>query len=165
MRFTRPHTLRLASAPKYARVSVAKGKGMDKFAIIKSPLFTDSSMKKLEKANTLTFLVDPRANKNQIKKALKDLHDITVVSVNTLIRYVPRHLRTLACAVRQRPRLALLCSCLFSEHLHSQPLFFPLVLFSVLCFLLFSPDGKKKAFCRLGADVEASDVASRVGFL
>jgi large subunit ribosomal protein L23Ae len=90
VRFTRPKTYRIASTPKYARVSVPKASALDKFSIIKSPLFTDSSMKKLENQNTLTFLVDPRANKNQIKKALKDLHDISCIKVNTLIRYVPR---------------------------------------------------------------------------
>jgi hypothetical protein len=37
-------------------------------------------------------------------------------------------------------------------------------LFSSLSFP-YSPDGQKKAFCRLAADVEASDVANRIGFM
>ena len=43
-------------------------------------------MKKTEEFNTLVFIVDKRANKPQIKQAVKSLYDIGVASVNTLIR-------------------------------------------------------------------------------
>lgn len=46
-------------------------------------------MKKIEENNTLVFIVDVRANKPQIKQALKKLYDIDCVKVNTLIRSVP----------------------------------------------------------------------------
>lgn len=39
-----------------------------------------------EAYNVLTFLVDPRANKFQIKQAIKDMYDIKVERINTLIR-------------------------------------------------------------------------------
>lgn len=61
---------------------------MDKFRVIKSPLTTESAMKKIEDNNTLVFLVDVRANKRQIKDAVKGMYDIQALKVNTLIRYV-----------------------------------------------------------------------------
>ena len=45
-------------------------------------------MKKIEENNTLVFLCDVKANKRQIKAALKTLYDVDVVKINTLIRYV-----------------------------------------------------------------------------
>jgi large subunit ribosomal protein L23Ae len=45
-------------------------------------------MKKMEENNTLVFIVDIKANKAQIKQALKALYDIDTVKINTLIRYV-----------------------------------------------------------------------------
>jgi large subunit ribosomal protein L23Ae len=47
-------------------------------------------MKKIEENNTLVFICDIRANKAQIKEALKKLYDIDTVKINTLIRYVLR---------------------------------------------------------------------------
>jgi large subunit ribosomal protein L23Ae len=36
----------------------------------------------------LVFIVDIKANKRQIKEALKKLYDIDTVKINTLVRYV-----------------------------------------------------------------------------
>ena len=44
-------------------------------------------MKKIEENNTLVFIVDVKANKRQIREALKKLYDVECVKVNTLIRY------------------------------------------------------------------------------
>ena len=44
-------------------------------------------MKKIEENNTLVFIVDTRANKRQIREALKKLYDVECVKVNTMIRY------------------------------------------------------------------------------
>lgn len=60
---------------------------LDHYAIIKFPLTTESAMKKIEDNNTLVFIVDVKANKHQIKHAVKKLYDIDVAKVNTLIRY------------------------------------------------------------------------------
>ena len=60
---------------------------LDQFAIVKFPLTTESAMKKIEDNNTLVFIVDKRANKPQIKLAVKKLYDIHVSKVNTLIRW------------------------------------------------------------------------------
>lgn len=45
-------------------------------------------MKKIEENNTLVFICDVKANKRQIKEALKKLYDVDCVKVNTLIRCV-----------------------------------------------------------------------------
>ena len=47
-------------------------------------------MKKIEENNTLVFICDVKANKRQIKEALKKLYDVDCVKINTLIRYVCR---------------------------------------------------------------------------
>ncbi|ONH69081.1 hypothetical protein BON22_1178 [Cyberlindnera fabianii] len=43
-------------------------------------------MKKVEDGNTLVFQVDIKANKHQIKQAVKELYEVEVAAVNTLIR-------------------------------------------------------------------------------
>jgi large subunit ribosomal protein L23Ae len=43
-------------------------------------------MKKIEDNNTLVFLCDPKANKQQIKRAVASLYDIKAAKVNTLVR-------------------------------------------------------------------------------
>jgi large subunit ribosomal protein L23Ae len=55
-------------------------------SVIKAPLTTESAMKKIEDNNTLVFLVDAKANKRQIKHAVKELYEIKALKVNTLIR-------------------------------------------------------------------------------
>lgn len=61
---------------------------MDEYRTIVSPLNTESAMKKIEEHNTLVFLVDVKANKRQIKDAVKKLWDVQAAKINTLIRYV-----------------------------------------------------------------------------
>ncbi|XP_010114721.1 PREDICTED: 60S ribosomal protein L23a, partial [Chlamydotis macqueenii] len=89
--FRRPKTLRLRRQPKYPRESApfflrSLSHRLDHYAIIKFPLTTESAMKKIEDNNTLVFIVDVKANKHQIKQAVKKLYDIDVAKVNTLIR-------------------------------------------------------------------------------
>ncbi|XP_072498661.1 large ribosomal subunit protein uL23-like [Notamacropus eugenii] len=84
--FRRPKTLRLRRQPKYPRKSEPWRNKLDHYAIIKFPLTTESAMKKIEDNNTLVFIVDVKANKYQIKQAVKKLYDIDVAKVNTLIR-------------------------------------------------------------------------------
>ncbi|KAG8630598.1 hypothetical protein KVT40_002217 [Elsinoe batatas] len=106
--FHRPKTLTLSRAPKYPRVSVPKETGVNQHKILIHPLNTESAMKKIEEHNTLVFIVDTKANKRQIRDALKKQYDVDTVKINTLIR----------------------------------------------------PDGTKKAFARLTADVDALDIAA-----
>lgn len=50
-------------------------------------------MKKIEENNTLVFICDVKANKRQIKEALKKLYDVDCVRINTLIRFVVYNLQ------------------------------------------------------------------------
>ncbi|KAM7340677.1 hypothetical protein ACRRTK_001292 [Alexandromys fortis] len=84
--FRQPKTLRLQRQPKYPRKSVPRRNKLDHYAIIKFPLTTESAVKKIEDNNTLVFIVDVKANKHQIKQAVKKLYDIDVAKVNTLKR-------------------------------------------------------------------------------
>jgi len=59
---------------------------MDEYRVIISPLNTESAMKKIEENNTLVFITDLKANKRQIKDAVKKLYDVQAAKVNTLIR-------------------------------------------------------------------------------
>lgn len=59
---------------------------MDQYKIIKYPLTTESAMKKIEDNNTLVFIVHQKANKPQIRMAVKKLYSIDVSKVNTLNR-------------------------------------------------------------------------------
>ena len=84
--FHRPHTLRLARKPKVERVSVGKTNKLDKFAILKYPLTTESAIKKISDENTLVFIVDIRANKHHIADAVKKMYNVKAERINTLIR-------------------------------------------------------------------------------
>ena len=69
---------------------------MDAYNIIKHPLTTESAMKKIEDNNTLVFICDIKANKHQIKSAVKKLYDINVSKVNFDL------MRNLKCAVSNK---------------------------------------------------------------
>mmetsp|Transcript_95444 Transcript_95444/g.150996 ORF Transcript_95444/g.150996 Transcript_95444/m.150996 type:complete len:160 (+) Transcript_95444:77-556(+) len=84
--FFRPKTLMKKRTPKYPQKSVSKMNKLDKYAIIKSPLTTESAMKKIEEINTLVFIVDIKATKQKIKEAVKAMYDVQCAKVNTLIR-------------------------------------------------------------------------------
>ncbi|EQL02270.1 60S ribosomal protein L25 [Ophiocordyceps sinensis CO18] len=84
--FHRPKTLVLSRSPKYPRKSIPHLPRLDEHKIVIHPLNTESAMKKMEENNTLVFIVDIKANKAQIKQALKKLYDIDTVKINTLIR-------------------------------------------------------------------------------
>merc|ERR1711887_109101 len=76
--FKLPSTKRLARDPKCPRKSVNKQPMLDQYSIVRFPLTTESAMKKIEDNNTLVFIVDPKANKYQIKAAVKKLYEIDV---------------------------------------------------------------------------------------
>lgn len=52
-------------------------------SIIKKPIVTEKYTGQAEKMNRYGFIVDKLANKLQIKKAVEDLYNVTVVKVNT----------------------------------------------------------------------------------
>ncbi len=53
--------------------------------IIIAPVVTEAALELIEKENKLTFIVDRRANKPTIKKAVESLFKVKVDKVNTLI--------------------------------------------------------------------------------
>ena len=53
--------------------------------IIKKPIVTEKLTGQAEKMNRYGFIVDKGANKLQIKKAVENLYNVTVVNVNTML--------------------------------------------------------------------------------
>ena len=58
---------------------------MDAYAIIKYPLSTEKSIRMMESENKLVFVVDRRAEKGDIKKAVEDIFKVKVDRINTSI--------------------------------------------------------------------------------
>ena len=52
--------------------------------ILKKPLLTEKVAQLTEKLNRFVFKVDHRANKIQIKAAVKEMYGVNVVAVNTM---------------------------------------------------------------------------------
>ncbi|MGC9208298.1 MAG: 50S ribosomal protein L23 [Nitrososphaeria archaeon] len=57
----------------------------DAYRIIKGIVKTEKTVNMITSENKLTFLVDEKANKHQIKEAVELLYGVKVVKVNTLI--------------------------------------------------------------------------------
>lgn len=55
--------------------------------VLRKPLLTEKVAKLTEKLNRYAFIVDPKANKIQIKGALEAMYGINVVAINTM-RYI-----------------------------------------------------------------------------
>ncbi|HKK74451.1 MAG TPA: 50S ribosomal protein L23 [Saprospiraceae bacterium] len=55
-----------------------------KYVLIK-PLITEKSERLAEDDNKYSFIVDRRANKVEIKKAVEDMYSVTVDKVNTAV--------------------------------------------------------------------------------
>jgi large subunit ribosomal protein L23 len=51
--------------------------------LIRRPIITEKSTIEKESANVVTFEVDPRANKLEIKRAVEQLFDVKVLDVRT----------------------------------------------------------------------------------
>jgi len=55
------------------------------FDVVKYPLSTEKSIRLMESENKLIFVVDMRATKPDIKKAIESMFKVKIVKVNTLI--------------------------------------------------------------------------------
>ncbi len=55
------------------------------YSVIKYPLNTEKTVRTMEKENKLLFVVDMKANKQAIKKAVEEIFKVKVTKVNTLI--------------------------------------------------------------------------------
>lgn len=51
--------------------------------IILKPVVSEKSYDLIEHNNTYTFVVEPRANKTEIRQAVQSIFDVTVTRVNT----------------------------------------------------------------------------------
>ncbi len=58
---------------------------LDPHQIVLRPLTTEKVFTQMEEENTLTFIVNPKANKSQIKWAIEKLFEVKVEKVRTLI--------------------------------------------------------------------------------
>ncbi|KAK9474007.1 60S ribosomal protein uL23 [Dipodascopsis tothii] len=83
--FRRPKTLQLPRAPKYQRKSIAHAPRLDQFKVILRSIQNDTAIEKYEGLNTLVLLVDIKANKRQIKDAVKKVFFADTIKINTLI--------------------------------------------------------------------------------
>ena len=54
--------------------------------VILGPVVSEKSFDLIEAYNTYSFLVDPRANKTEIRQAMQTVFGVEVVSVNTYNR-------------------------------------------------------------------------------
>jgi len=52
--------------------------------ILQKPVITEKMTRMTEKSGRYGFLVNPKANKIQIKKAVEDMYGVVVVDVNTM---------------------------------------------------------------------------------
>lgn len=57
---------------------------MNRYEVIKRPLITEKSTIQKESANQITFDVDRKANRVEIKKAVEGIFKVKVASVRTL---------------------------------------------------------------------------------
>ena len=58
---------------------------MESHKVIKYPMMTERSVNMIENENKLVFIVDRRATKHDIAAAIKELYEVEVEMVNTLI--------------------------------------------------------------------------------
>ena len=58
---------------------------MNPYEIVLYPLMTESASLMVEKENKLAFAVSLKANKADVKRAVEDLYEVKVESVNTQI--------------------------------------------------------------------------------
>jgi len=58
---------------------------MESYKVVKYPLSTEKSLRLMESENKLIFVVDRKANKKDIRRAVEEIFKAKVVMVNTLI--------------------------------------------------------------------------------
>lgn len=53
--------------------------------VLKYPMNTEKAVRMMEMENKLTFIVDLKANKRDVKKAIENLFNVKVKRINTMI--------------------------------------------------------------------------------
>ena len=74
---------------------------MNLYEVIRRPLVTEKSSIDRDANNTVTFAVDPRANKVEIRRAVEQIFGVRVVDVHTM--RMPRKTRRVGRYVGRRP--------------------------------------------------------------
>ena len=69
--------------------------------VLRRPLVTEKSTIAREERNVVTFAVDPRANKHEIRRAVEELFSVKVVDVRTM--RMPRKSRRMGRFMGRRP--------------------------------------------------------------
>lgn len=67
---------------KGATGTAAPGRRVDPHDILIAPLLTEKSTRLREQHNQIAFMVSPRANKSEVKKAVEEALNVKVASVN-----------------------------------------------------------------------------------
>lgn len=57
----------------------------DKYKIVIKALVTEKTIKMIQEENKLVFIVNRKANKHQIKRAIEELFDVEIDKINTMI--------------------------------------------------------------------------------
>jgi large subunit ribosomal protein L23 len=73
---------------------------VNRHQVLKRPLVTEKSTIARDEQNVVTFAVDPRANKHEIRSAVESLFDVKVLDVRTI--RMPRKSRRLGRFVGRR---------------------------------------------------------------
>ncbi|MGH0036920.1 MAG: 50S ribosomal protein L23 [Myxococcota bacterium] len=69
--------------------------------VIRKPLITEKSTIGREEHNVVTFAVDPRANKHDVRRAVEQLFSVSVEDVRTMRQ--PRKTRRMGRFIGRRP--------------------------------------------------------------
>jgi large subunit ribosomal protein L23 len=56
------------------------------YDVVLAPIVSEKTYDLIEKSNTYTFEVDPRANKGEIRDAIQSIFEVKVLRVNTMNR-------------------------------------------------------------------------------
>jgi large subunit ribosomal protein L23 len=70
--------------------------------VIRKPLVTEKSNIGREENNLVTFAVDARANKHDVRRAIEALFDVNVLQVRTMV--MPRKLRRVGKFAGHKPQ-------------------------------------------------------------
>jgi large subunit ribosomal protein L23Ae len=83
---TPPKKALVNAAPRYEHFAVKPvSTKRNEFKIIRGQVTSDKASRKLEDDNTMSFWVDIRATKPEIKQAIKKLYRVTPVNISTLV--------------------------------------------------------------------------------
>jgi len=58
---------------------------MEPYKVIVRPVVTEKAVAMIEKENRLTFVVDKRATKGEVRRAVEEMFEVKVEKVNTLV--------------------------------------------------------------------------------